>query len=111
MPKCIWCGKEFPDDATVKQHIAEDHIGIHFTEGAKPSDIQASAETTDSQTKPQIEKTQLTEKKQNDTPKLPLEKPKKRYLAAEEIITLLQNTHATFPRKELLPCPVTKEAS
>jgi hypothetical protein len=43
------------------------------------------------------------------TPTLPLEKPKKRYLNADEIITLLHNVNQTFPKIEIPPCPINKQ--
>jgi hypothetical protein len=35
-----------------------------------------------------------------------MEKPKKRYLDAAEIITLLQNTNKRFMSNELVGCPL-----
>ena len=41
-----------------------------------------------------------------DTPTLPMEKPKKRYLDAAEIITLLQNTNKQFSLNQVQGCPL-----
>jgi hypothetical protein len=37
-------------------------------------------------------------------------KPKKRYLQADEILNLMQNTNKQFPPKETPECPLTKGA-
>jgi hypothetical protein len=118
MVRCIFCGEEI--EGSVRDHMAEKHLGIHFTNGAPPADIdpkntkepepqkvhiETSVASTDKQ------KTQLTEKKQNnEIPKsLNNEKPKRRYLNADEIITLLQNTNKQFPLNDISECPLTKE--
>jgi hypothetical protein len=106
--RCIWCGREIPD-GEIKEHIAQEHLGMHFTDGEKPADIDPSPE-------------QPTEAKQPpQTPPLPLEKtpapicpmpapketPKKRYLKSEEILNVLHTTYAKLPNPPA-PCPITK---
>jgi hypothetical protein len=113
MVKCIFCSREISEDK-IKDHLAEEHLGVHFTNGAPPAlDPQQQApqkpyvKTTEPTDTP---KTQLTQKQQKpDPPPLPLEKPKKRYLNAQEIMNLLQNTNKQFPTKEVPGCPLTKE--
>jgi hypothetical protein len=108
--KCIWCGEEIPDDA-IKQHIAEKHLGI---KNATPLQVaptfMIAPKTTTLNTTDKPEQ-QLTEKEQiKEIPKLlNSEKPKKRYLKGDEIITLLHNTNKQFLNNEVSGCPLTKE--
>jgi len=119
MVQCIWCKEEIPEDE-IKQHIAEKHLGIHFTNGAPPPDIDTlkngktlpivptTAITPENTTKNTISPAAENKQKPN-TPALPLEKPKKHYLTGAEIITLLQNTNKQFLLNEIQGCPLTKE--
>jgi hypothetical protein len=103
MVKCIFCAQEIPDDK-IKEHIAEKHLGVHFTNGAAPAlDPQPQNSEIPKSVNNEITKSQnnkISEEKQ---------KPKKRYLNPEEILTLLQNTNKRFPTKEIPGCPITKE--
>jgi hypothetical protein len=107
MVKCIWCGEEI--EGSIRDHIAEKHVGVKQPEPMRsdpPPPAEPSVKPTDSTDKP---KTQLTDKKQINTPSLPMEKPKKRYLDAAEIITLLQNTNKQFSLDQVQGCPLSKE--
>jgi len=97
--RCIWCGEEI--EGSIRDHMAEKHIGVKKDSAAAPPTIPDPPKPIP------IEEPKKTEKP--DTPTLPMEKPKKRYLDAAEIITLLQNTNKRFPLKELAGCPLTKE--
>jgi hypothetical protein len=118
MTRCIWCGEEI--EGSVKDHMAEKHLGIHFTNGAPPPDIDTSksdetlpiaptsSDHSENTTKNTISPAAENKQKPN-TPALPLEKPKKHYLTGAEIITLLQNTNKQFLLNEIQGCPLTKE--
>jgi len=104
--RCIWCQQDFPEEE-IEKHIAEKHIGIHFTEGAKPTDIDPQQETPKEKQNQNVEgiekrkKVEKVENKENKhTPPLPLENPKKHYLNAQEILNLIGNTNMQFPRKD-----------
>ena len=98
--RCIWCGMEI--EGSIREHIAEKHIGINQAPQVAP----APAITPKNTTLPQQE---IIKPQKPDTPMLPMEKPKKRYLDADEIITLLQNTNKSFSLKDIAGCPITKE--
>jgi len=105
MVKCIWCGEEI--EGSIRDHLAQKHIGENKKETPQvaPTPAITQKNTTPNTTT-------------KDTPTLPLEKeipkslntekPKKRYLNADEIITLLQNTNKRFMSNELAGCPLTK---
>ena len=106
MTVCIWCGTQISDDQ-IKKHIAEEHLGMTCTEGAKTANINANKPETEPPEIPQIppaktteepEKAQLTEKTQTtDTPPLPVEN-KRRFLSGQEILNLIHNTDTQIPR-------------
>ena len=107
MPKCIFCGEEVENS---KEHIAEKHLGINQIVNQAPQVAPTPAitqkNTTENTTLPQQD---IIKPQKPDTPMLPMEKPKKRYLDADEIITLLQNTNKSFSLKDIAGCPITKE--
>jgi hypothetical protein len=103
MVKCIWCGEEI--EGTIREHMAEKHIGVKQPEPMKPDPPPPTAEGISHGISHGI----ANEIPKTNTPTLPLEKPKKRYLNADEIITLLQNTNKRFMSNELAGCPLTKE--
>ena len=78
--------------------MAEKHIGIKKDSAAAPPAIPDPPKPLP------IEEPKKTEKA--DTPTLPMEKPKKRYLDAAEIITLLQNTNKQFSLNQVQGCPL-----
>ena len=105
-------------EGSIREHIAEKHIGINQAPQVAPTPAITQKNTTENTTPPprqqiiksvntEIPKSLNTEKP--DTPMLPMEKPKKRYLDADEIITLLQNTNKSFSLKDIAGCPITKE--
>ena len=101
MTRCIYCGVEI--EGSTRDHLAEKHLGIK-----KPAAAPTPPPTPTPPPKPlPIEE---PKKEDREIPKsLKSEKPKKRYLDAAEIITLLQNTNKQFPLNELAGCPLTKE--
>lgn len=105
MVKCIWCGEEI--EGSIKDHIAEKHVILKKQEKTQPLPIAPTPATAPKTTTVNTtEKPEITKK---DTPTLPLEKPKRRYLNADEIITLLHNVNQTFPKIEIPPCPISKQ--
>jgi hypothetical protein len=88
---CIWCNKEIPDDQ-IKQHIAETHIGVQFTDGQK---FMAT------HLKPDVDP-QPTQNTAPPQPK-PNENPKRRYLNADEILQIIGHTNTKIPKKETIP--------
>ena len=114
MVTCIYCKKEIDSDK-IKQHISEEHLGLSSTKGLDgPLPIAPTlAITPKTTTVNTTEKPSPITPSENEpikhTPTLPLEKPKKRYLNADEIITLLHNVNQTFPKIEIPPCPINKQ--
>jgi hypothetical protein len=126
MVRCIWCGEEIEDDK-IREHIAEKHLGIHFTNGTSPADIKLQSMTEpEPQKAPEPQQSAMSHNNaQRNTVSHNVTshdisheiishvaeqpKPKKRYLNAEEILGLIQNTNKQFPPKEIPECPLTKE--
>jgi hypothetical protein len=106
MVRCIYCGVEI--EGSTRDHLAEKHLGIKKDASRETLQIAPTPPITQESTKENTTALEKTEGK--EIPKsLKSEKPKKRYLDAAEIITLLQNTNKQFPLNELAGCPLTKE--
>ena len=107
MVRCIWCGEEI--EGSIRDHMAQKHVGT-------PQVAPAPAITPKNTTPPQQEISHdishdISHAIANEIPKiiiptLPVEKPKKRYLDAAEIITLLQNTNKQFSLNQVQGCPL-----
>jgi hypothetical protein len=112
MVKCIYCGVEI--EGSIKEHQEQTHFGVKKPAAAPPTiptPNPFSIETPKKEDNKIIksENKEIIKAENHDTPQLPMEKPKKRYLDAAEIITLLQNTNKQFSTNSLQECPLTKE--
>ena len=90
--------------------MAEKHFGIKKDANHEALQVEPTSAITQENTNANTTASEKTEKIENtEIPKsLNNEKPKKRYLNAAEIITLLQNTNKQFPLNEVQGYPLTK---
>jgi hypothetical protein len=104
MDRCIFCGEEI--EGSVKEHLLKYHFAAAPPAIPKPKPLPT--EEPKKEMPPAIAN-DMPKADKHETPAVPLEKPKKRYLSGGEIITLLQNTNKQFHLNEIAGCPLTKE--
>jgi hypothetical protein len=93
-------------EGSIKEHQEIAHFGINKTAAAAPPPILTPPKPLP---KEEPQKTSVDSTDSQNTINTKNAKPKKRYLNAAEIITLLQNTNKQFPLNEIQGCPLSKE--